>query len=116
MSIDWLDLIYLLGIPVIQQGLKLLTEEFGWVLVKWQNQVLTLVLALGVGLLGGDFLGLQWVAWGDDLMAFISGNLETLAAAWLVVSGLYEALWDKIFGLVSRNSRLRAVTKDKLPG
>ena len=116
MSIEWLDILWMIGIPVIQQGLKLISEKFGVVLNKWQNQLLTLVLAIGVGLLGGDFLGLEWVGWGDDLMAFVGGNLETLAVAWALVSGLYEVIWDKLFVAVSRGSTLRLTTRDKLPG
>ena len=97
MSFDWIDIIYLVGIPLVQQLLKLLTEKFGWVLVKWQNQLLTLVLATGVSLLGGELLEIAWCGWSNDLMAFIGCNLASIALAWACVSGIYELLWDKIF-------------------
>ena len=108
MSCDWIDIIYLVGIPLVQQVLKLISEKFGLVLVKWHNQLLTLVLAVAVGVLGGDFLGISWCGWSEDLMAFIGCNLAAVAIAWAAVSGIYEALWDKIF------VKVKVSTLDKL--
>lgn len=114
MSIDWVDVIYMF-LPLLQQGIKLVSEWLGHVMVKWENQLLTLVISVGIGLLGGDFLGVAWCGWEDDLIVFISCNLAAIGAAWVILSGLYEAVWDKLFQAASKIKGLRLVTKDKLP-
>lgn len=114
MSLDWVDLLWMLGVPIIQQALKLVVEHFGITLDKWANQLIALIFTVGVLLLGGDFAGLVWCGWSDDLMLFIGCNLAAVWAAWSLVSQMYEVVWDRLFTTVSKATPLRLVTKDKL--
>lgn len=113
-AFDWSNLLILVVVPIVQQILKLLSEKGGFVLSKWQNQLLALILSIGFGFVNGDFFGLGLPVWTGDLMNFIGQIVALIGGAWVLVSGIYETLWDRLFGLASRVKGLRLVTSDKM--
>ena len=109
------ETIFMALLPFLQQGLKLLTEKFGLVLNKWQNQLLSLVLTVVFLLFTGGFPVLTLPIWSGDLMAYISTWVTLVGLTWGAVALSYEVIWDKLFTFASNKlSGLRLVTKDKL--
>ncbi len=100
-------ILFLLAIPVVQQAIKMYRDKSGKTLSKLANQVVALVLTTGAVLLSGGFLGLAAPALpvlGGDLMVgvpavleFLAASVAYLGAAWAIISGLYEVVFDRLF-------------------
>ena len=106
-SEPWNTVLFLVAIPLIQQGLKLLSSKYGYTLNKLANQALSLVLSSIFLALSGGFVGVDLPAWDGDLVQFIGSLLAFIGVAWSLVMGLYELVWDKLF------IKLNLATADK---
>ena len=104
----WMSLLYLVVIPLVQQGLKLLQDYRGKPLDKLQNQFLSAVLAVIMAFLTGEFGNLSVPEWSGDLVSYVEGLLAVVGTAWAAVMLIYEVLWDRLF------VTLKVATRDKL--
>jgi hypothetical protein len=114
----WNTLLFLVAIPFIQQGIKLLRDKSGKTIGKLGNQAISLALTIAFVALNGEFAGITWPAlpvFGDDLILFITdalrfvGELSVLiGASWGTMMVLYEAIWDRLF------TAAEYATEDKL--
>lgn len=114
----WNTLLFLVAIPLIQQGIKLFMDKSGKTIGKLGNQIISLAMTLLFTALNGEFAGITWPAlpvFGDDLILFITDALEfvgllavLIGASWGSMMVLYEAIWDRLF--VARGY----ATEDKL--
>ena len=93
----WNTLLFLVAIPLIQQGLKLLADRYGFTLGKLANQALSLVLSIIFLLLSGEIAGFDIPVWGGDLVEFIGDLIAFFGVAWASVVALYELVWDRLF-------------------
>lgn len=118
----WNTFLFLVGIPVVVQIIKLIQDRRGKTIGKLGNQLISLVLAGGFLLASGGFAGVDLpavpVLVAGDLMAsvevvllFLSSFTATLLVIWGTMSGLYELVYDRLFQLVPSG---RFVTADKL--
>jgi hypothetical protein len=107
MAEPWNTVLFLVVIPLVQQGLKLLADKYGYTLNKLANQALSLVLAGVFLFLSGGFAGVEFPAWEGDLTAFVGALIGFLGVAWSSLMALYELIWDRLFTAV------RLATKDK---
>lgn len=105
-SLNWEDVIFLVGIPVLQQILKLLRDRYSITFNKWQNQLLTLVLAGLFGYLVGDFAGVPMPRWNGDLMQLLGDIVAVIGSLWAIISALYEVVYARLF------KPLKIATKD----
>jgi hypothetical protein len=90
-------LLFVVAIPLIQQGLKLLADKYGVTLVKWQNQLLAFGLTLVAFLVTGGVAGLVVPAWGGDIFAYVGAWVAQLGPVYAAVMALYEIVWDRLF-------------------
>ena len=90
-------ILFLVAIPLIQQGLKLVSEKYGYVLGKLANQGLSLVLSLLFLIISGGFAGVELPAWNNDLVSFAGEIIAFVGVAWASVMALYELVWDRLF-------------------
>jgi len=113
----WETLLFIVAIPLLQQGLKLYFDRTGKTLGKYANQAISLVLVVVFTALGGGFVGLDWPAlpaFDGDIpgvitasLEFISGLILVLGTAWGSMMLLYEAVWDRLITITG------AATDDK---
>lgn len=116
----WNTILFVIAIPLLQQGFKLYKDKTGATLGKLANQGISLALAIIFTVLNGGFAGLGFPAlpvWANDLILFISDILKfagallaLIAASWGSLTALYEGIWDKLFVATS------LATADKLEG
>jgi len=97
----WNTVLFLVAIPLIQQGLKLLSAKYGVTLNKLANQALSLVLSALFLVVSGSFAGVDLPAWDGDLVQFVGSLLAFVGVAWSLVMGLYELVWDRLFTKVN---------------
>jgi len=108
------SLFMLVLLPLLQQGLKLLTEKAGVVLGRWANQLIALVLTAVYVFITGGYGGLELPVWDGNLLQFVGEAIGLLVVAWSLLMGSYELIWDRLFTVVSKKTKLMFVTKDKL--
>ena len=90
-------ILFLAVIPLLQQGLKLLAEKYGYTLNKLANQGLSLVLSLLFLIISGGFAGVELPAWNNDIVGFAGEIIAFVGVAWASLMAIYELVWDKLF-------------------
>lgn len=116
--LEFSDLFFLIGIPVIQQILKLIADRRGRTLGKLGNQILTVALSFvfamftdgfaGIDLpVLPDLAGLDLLLGVEAVLQFLAAFVGALGAMWAVLMALYESIGDRLF------TALRAGTADK---
>ena len=93
----WNTVLFLVAIPLIQQGLKLLAEKYGYTLNKLANQGLSLALSAIFLVVSGEFAGAELPAWNGDLVEFVGAIIAFVGIAWASLVALYELVWDRLF-------------------
>lgn len=90
-------ILFLAVIPLVQQGLKLLAEKYGYTLDKLANQGLSLVLSAIFLVISGGFAGVELPAWEGDIIQFAGSIIAFVGVAWSSLMALYELVWDRLF-------------------
>jgi len=103
-----MSLLFLVVVPLVQQGIKLLKDKTGVSFVKYQNQLVSLVLSAVFVFLSGGFAGLSLPEWSGDILAYAEGSVVVIGAAWTAIMATYEVVWDRLF------VTLKVATRDKL--
>jgi hypothetical protein len=104
----WSTILLLVVVPLLQQGIKLLQDKTGQPLEKYQNQIISFVLATGMVFLQGGFAGLAVPEWSGDAVSYVESLATVVGSAWVLVMASYEVVWDRLFKVV------RLATADKL--
>ena len=96
----WNTLLFLVLVPLIVQGLKLLAKKLGKPIPTIAVQALAAALSGVFVYLNGGFAGLDLPVYAGDPVSFVSAALTLLVTAWGPVELLYrvifKALYEKI--------------------
>jgi hypothetical protein len=106
MSEPWNTVLFLVAIPLIVQILKVIRDRRGVPLSRLAKQGLALGLSFAFTTLSGGFSVFDIPAlpvWGGDIVTFVtdalgfaSGLIVVAGGAWVVVTGLYETVLDRL--------------------
>ena len=68
----WETVFFFIVIPLLQQVIKLISDNYGYTFDKWLNQLIALVLGGLFAWATGGFLGIELPVWSGDLFQFIN--------------------------------------------
>lgn len=110
MEFDLNSLLFLVLVPLLLQGIKLLRDKKGKTLGKLALQLGSLALAAAFTFLNKGFSGLAFPALpgaDGDVLLFAKDLIAVVGLGWASMSGLYELLFDRLF------TRAGYATQDK---
>jgi len=93
----WNTVLFVVLVPLIVQGLKLLGQKLGNPVPTIAVQVLAAALSGVFVYLNGGFAGIELPVYAGDPVSFVTALIALLGSAWGPVELLYQILFKAIY-------------------